>query len=229
MVEANVKGLEAFAMKMDNDWYAPNIANGDHVFFADDILPDVGDFVALRHLGDDRQRRRLITGYFFPKGGRPDPSSPQTFWDQFKGIELRADPDRQQPHDYDLDPHTYEYIGVAVEIQRPLKLKRAQAAEVYKATKAKMAKSDDEYWAHVWASMEPDLKRQFNDHVKEIGGLVGGDSKISDSTVLLKIFDTWLDDMADSHFSDRWRDNDDHEDEEWRAAEMPTQRGRDRS
>ena len=164
----NVHGQESFAWHIPNNWYeAGGIKEGDHVFFADNVLPDLGDFVAFRHPGDERKRARLITGFFHPVGGRPDPSQPKTYWAQFDGVELRANPEALRSDDYVLDdPKTWDCIGVAVEIQRPMLTKRANQAKVVAET-IKMPSSADEYDAYLLKTVSNEQIQQLPEPIKE--------------------------------------------------------------
>ena len=86
--------------------------------------------------------------------------------------------------DYDLDMGTWEYIGVAVEVQRPMLTDRAQAAVVM-AKSHQMPITDDEYWKYVYLNL-PEAER------KALFEALGGNADSIDPNKLTELYETWL-------------------------------------
>ena len=126
-----------FATVMDTSAYGPDIVEHDMVYWADGVLPHVGDFCTFKvwkppqgvyevHAEPQAESTnpRLVMGYFYPIGGRPDNTNPANYWKSFQGITLTENKDGS-PSRYDFeyqesDGWKYELVAVASEIHRPL-------------------------------------------------------------------------------------------------------------
>ena len=135
-LSADAHGHERFAVAITHDWYGDDIKQGDYVFFATDILPDIGDFCFFKqmHLEDTNGKWMLAGGFFSPIGGRPVTNVSEEFFSQMKGVQLQMRKGKENTSDYEMrraDGWKYELIGVAVDLRRPLLTDRLEKTAAY--------------------------------------------------------------------------------------------------